>query len=476
MRLLPALLAAAALACSSPAAERRAPPEPAGPPPVPALDVASLDRWFDAELAPHSPAVVAGVVIGDELVWQRAAGARDGAKGPPPDHATAFRIGSITKTLTAIALMRLVEDGTLDLDAPAARHVPELEEHIAGVTLRHLVTHTSGIRTVGDGSATYTAQKGPTEAELLRSLAIPLEFAPGSTDTYSNAGMALAGSIAARAAKKSYRELMAPVLAAVGMRPLWDVPASSRAVGRSPAGVIDPPTWILGAYEPAGGLWASLDDMVGLARFIHGGRHADAILPAARRAQMFTDDPLPGRHGVAWIVADDFVGHTGSTGDFAASIIGSPSRRASVIVLASGGVDGLADCAASVVLAAVVEATHPVSCASFVEEPLTGAPLPPEVVAASMDRLVAFLAAPDEATARAAFSPAFLAELPVAEVIDATKRITASTGRCTAHTGAPPSTAGSVLVRCGEVSLTVEYQLEASPPHRFDGARVTGRE
>src|SRR5262245_32752506 len=137
-----------ATACGS----ASSPPTPKTPAPE-AVDRTALDQWFDRELAPRVPAAVMGVVVGAQLVWQRAAGSRDGKGGPPPDRRSMFRIGSLTKVVTAVAVLQLRDRGVLDLDAPVATWVPELAPRLApaggpAVTLRHLMTHTSGIPSV----------------------------------------------------------------------------------------------------------------------------------------------------------------------------------------------------------------------------------------------------------------------------------------------------------------------------------------
>src|SRR4051812_32274624 len=67
-------------------------------------DRAVLDAWIDRELAPHVPAAVIGIVTQGGVTWQRAVGSRDGRGGPPPDARSVFRIGSLTKLVTAIAI------------------------------------------------------------------------------------------------------------------------------------------------------------------------------------------------------------------------------------------------------------------------------------------------------------------------------------------------------------------------------------
>lgn len=144
---------------------------------------------------------------------------------------------------------------------------------------------------------------------------------------------------------------------------VWDRPAKDLAIGTA-GGPLDPPHWQLGAFEPAGGLYLSADDMIALARLALGGVpavHSDA----ARRAAQ-TDDPLPGRHGVAWIVAklgsERIAAHTGSTTDYTASLVVAPDRGIAAFVLASGPQANLVDCAAVALLRAALRDRAPEAC------------------------------------------------------------------------------------------------------------------
>lgn len=446
-----------------------------------AFDRGALAAWFDREVAPRTPAVVMGIVEGDQLVWQRAAGSRDGKGGPPPDRTSMFRIGSITKVVTAIAAMQLRERGVLDFDAPVATWVPELRDRLAppgqpAVTLRHLVTHTSGIPGIGDGSAPYWQQTPPTEAAMLKSLDTPLMFAPGSRSVYSNAGMALVGVIVARAAKRPYRDYMASeVLAPIGMAAAWDASAfdaSVRVAGAAPSGAVDPPTWQLGAFEPAGGLWANLDQMVALARFTLGRSGADRVLSADGRRAMTTDDPLPGEHGVAWVVGPGGVGHTGSTTDYSASIIVSIEAGLAAIVLSAGSDTDLTDCAALAVVRALTDGSAPASCAKPV------APRgDPALIADAFKRLLAFLARPDATTAEAAFTPEFLGQVPLATLLASVAQVATLTGACTGHTLADPGAAsGDGHLICAKGKLRITYALDGKTPSRFAGTQAHGLE
>ncbi|HLL23614.1 MAG TPA: serine hydrolase domain-containing protein, partial [Kofleriaceae bacterium] len=316
------------------------------------LDTTATGAWVDRELA-RVPSAVIGLVDRNGLVWHRAVGARAG--GAPPDRTTFYRIGSVTKLVTATAVLQLRDAKKLALEDTVARWVPELPAlgtTSPPVTIRHLVTHTSGVPSIGDGSAPYWEQRAPYRAAMLRALAVPPAFAPGSRSEYSNAGFALLGEIVARASGEPYRAYVARhVFAPLGMRDVaWErtaVPVERLAIG-SVHGQSDPPHWQLGAFEAAGGLYASLDAMVSFARFSLGA-HPD-VLAAASVAEAQREDALPGPHGVAWITGGEgperFAAHTGSTLDYSASLVVLPEAGLAAIVLSAGSEAELVECAA----------------------------------------------------------------------------------------------------------------------------------
>lgn len=225
------------------------------------------------------PSLVVGVVVDGELAYVKGFGAAGDDPRAPPDADTVYRIGSITKSFTATALIALRDEGALALDDTLAKWIPEAAglvypTHDAPpLTLRQLLTHTSGLPRVGKLPGGRT-DKGPTEEELVGSLAgLHLENPPGHRHLYSNLGFALLGIVVGRAGHAPYREVVnRRVLAPLGMTStFWEqdsVPRGRLAIAyaKGPLGVpVATPHWILGAEEGAGGLYASARD---LARYL----------------------------------------------------------------------------------------------------------------------------------------------------------------------------------------------------------------
>jgi CubicO group peptidase (beta-lactamase class C family) len=123
---------------------------------------------------------------------------------------TVYELASMTKPFTALAIMLLLHDGKLSLDDPVVRYVVELPHAWRSVTIRHLLTHTSGIPNhtdlpviVNDESRDYT------RAEMLAFLAaVPVEFPPGKRWAYNNSGYFLLGLVIEKAAGQSYEQFL----------------------------------------------------------------------------------------------------------------------------------------------------------------------------------------------------------------------------------------------------------------------------
>jgi CubicO group peptidase (beta-lactamase class C family) len=342
-----------------------------GPPPPP-MDAARRARleaalpevgrvFREAAQKNGLPNAAIGVVLGDRLAFVEGFGARTDAGGAV-DADTVFRIGSITKVFTGMALLALRDEGRLGLDDPVTRYVPELGDaryptlDSPVITLRNLVTHTSGLPRVGD--LHYADPHGVTEGELVAAARhAVLEFAPGSDARYSNLAMALGGLVVARASGEPARDFITQrILAPLGMRQTcWDrsaVPEGklaeghARVLGRyAPVGA----HWRLGAAEAMGGLYSSVTDLARFASYemtawpARSERDPGPLRRSSlRESQLVAGLARPGRQafGVNWVVVTDsalgyVITHDGGTEGYSASIVLGPTRGLGVILLAS---------------------------------------------------------------------------------------------------------------------------------------------
>jgi D-alanyl-D-alanine carboxypeptidase len=182
----------------------------------------TIDQRIEAYMATHRvPGLSVCVVKGGEPVLSRGYGWASLELATPASASTVYEIASLTKTFTALAILLLEQDGALSLADPVGEHLPGLPPAWQGITLLHLVTHTSGIPDY-TGVPEYwhtTRLDVPREAMLDLVRGLPLQFAPGSGWAYSSTGYHLLGDVIERHGGAGYGEfLRSRVLGPLGMR------------------------------------------------------------------------------------------------------------------------------------------------------------------------------------------------------------------------------------------------------------------
>src|SRR4051812_32936264 len=154
--------------------------------------VDSIDRFVLRELTRQRiPGISVAVLRGDSVLVARGYGFANLEQRVPATDSTVYAVGSLSKQFTAAAIVQLSERGRLGLDDPITRYLPEGSAVWSGVTIRHLLTHTSGI----PQDTTLDWRRDYSESELVRSAAQKLEFQPGELESYSSTGYALLGIV-----------------------------------------------------------------------------------------------------------------------------------------------------------------------------------------------------------------------------------------------------------------------------------------
>lgn len=189
----------------------------------------------------HTPGVAWGVVLDGELVLSGGCGFADLEQRVPATPRSVFRIASMTKSFTAMSVLRLRDAGRLDLDRPVSRHLPEfrrlrgLTADSPAITPRHLLTHSAGFP---EDNPWGDRQLADTEEQLVNLVRGPVQFsnAPGVEYEYSNLGFALLGRLVGRVSGRScQRYIDTTILRPLGMTSTyWDfrkVPAGALAHG-----------------------------------------------------------------------------------------------------------------------------------------------------------------------------------------------------------------------------------------------------
>jgi CubicO group peptidase (beta-lactamase class C family) len=306
------------------------------------------------------------VVQGDTAAWFHAHGLANVERGVRVDEDTVFRIGSITKTMTAISVMQLVEQGLLDLDAPVQRYLRSFrllpaDGRFSQVTPRHLLTHTGGVRAVRTatdlirptlGWGTLADRPVPALADYYRP-GLRVDVEPGTRFAYSNNGFAVLGQVVEDVSGMPFdRYLREHVFGPLGMEHS-DVVRSERVAPRLATGyelgrrgltpVVDREMVTAGA----GNVYSTTRDMIRYVAALLAGGAAEQgrLLGSATLAAMFEphyrpDPRLPGM-GLGFfrdtLGGHRIVAHDGIWKGFLSSMLLAPDDGVGVLAFANTG-------------------------------------------------------------------------------------------------------------------------------------------
>ena len=174
----------------------------------------AIDKVFDAWRGTDGPGCAVAVRRADGLEYQRGYGMANLETGTPIRPASIFHVASVSKQFTAMAIMLLARDGKLSVDDNIRKYLPEIPDYGTPITIRHLLTHTSGLRDqwelIGLARGRFEEDR-ITEADVMD--IVPrqkaLNFTPGSEYAYSNTGFTLLGVIVKRVSGQSLKEFAA---------------------------------------------------------------------------------------------------------------------------------------------------------------------------------------------------------------------------------------------------------------------------
>jgi CubicO group peptidase (beta-lactamase class C family) len=175
---------------------------------APPLGADEVDAYVERVLAEEKVPGVAVLVARDGAIERaRGYGIANLEHGVPVTADTIFQSGSVGKMFTAAGILLLAEEGKLALDDPVARHFPDAPAGWHRITIRHLLTHTSGLEDYGEE---IDLRRDYTEEELLRVMqGLPLEFEPGTQWSYSNSGYLTLGILTSKLAGAHWSEFQA---------------------------------------------------------------------------------------------------------------------------------------------------------------------------------------------------------------------------------------------------------------------------
>ncbi|WP_404958800.1 serine hydrolase domain-containing protein [Streptomyces sp. 147326] len=310
---------------------------------LPATRRALRHRIAVAQSAGRAPSVVAAVVRGGEVVWE---GSRTSVEGHGPDGNVQYRIGSITKTFTAVLVMRLRDEGLVRLSDPLEKHLPGTG---AGeVTIAQLLAHTGGLaaETPGEWWERTPGELRPELADVLGDE--PFAHTPGSRHHYSNPGYTLLGSLVEALRGQPWEEVLrAEVLEPLGLDRTSGQPQAPHAGGWAVhpwADVMMPePLEDLGLMAPAGQLWSTTKDLARFADFLLRGDERVLSADSVREMRTPAAPPEPGFADLGYglgvqltaVGERRLAGHSGSLPGFVAGLWLSEADDVAAVVLAN---------------------------------------------------------------------------------------------------------------------------------------------
>ncbi|WP_377270689.1 serine hydrolase domain-containing protein [Peterkaempfera sp. SMS 1(5)a] len=304
---------------------------------------ALLHRLAVGQSEGRAPSLVGAVVRDGQPVWS---GSRSMIDDHAPDDNVQYRIGSITKSFTAVQVMRLRDEGALSLTDPLERHLPGTR--VGRLTVAQLLAHTSGLasETPGPWWERTPATLRPELADVLGEQ--PVRHPAGSRHHYSNPGYALLGALVEQLRGEPWSEVLRrEVLEPLGMARTAPLPQPPHAGGFAVhpwADVMLPePLEDTGVMAPAGQLWSTAADLCRWAAFLSGDDGkvlAPGTLAEMRRPATEPDgDEWTAAYGLGLQLRRQdgrvLYGHTGSMPGFVAALWVSEADGLAAVVLAN---------------------------------------------------------------------------------------------------------------------------------------------
>ena len=314
---------------------------------------AQIEKATSIFMAANSvPGISLAVVQDGALVWSQGFGAADLENFVPATSSTLFRLGSVSKPITATAILELSERGKLDLDVEVQKYCPAFPKKEWPITTRELLGHLGGIRHYNpDGKGDIPEDSAKHFRSMEESLEIFAQDAlvakPGTKFHYSTYGYTVLGCVLEGAGREKYVDYVKEnVFEPAGMAETQAdnfftiVPHRSRWYHKEKSGVVENAGVLDSSYKiPGGGLISSADDM---ARF-EIAILANKLLKPATREQMWTPqkaaDGSENGYALGWGHSKKFglslVAHSGGQQGTSTSILLVPERSAGIVVLAN---------------------------------------------------------------------------------------------------------------------------------------------
>jgi CubicO group peptidase (beta-lactamase class C family)/Tol biopolymer transport system component len=313
------------------------------------FDATAVDQVALSEMQrQHSPGFGVAVIKGDRVLMAKGYGMANLEQQVPASAETMFESGSVGKMFTAAGIMALAEDQRLALDSSVRQYVPEAPPSWQGITIRHLLSHTSGIPDYTGDAMDY--RRDYTEAQLTTmAFALPLEFPPGARWNYSNTGYVMLGVIMSRITGAPYWQYLRSRIFTPSGMPTARIISEADVVPHRAAGYLPTATgfvhqnWVSPSLNTTadGSLLLSVRDFVAWNAVVRDRR----VLSKESWAQLLTPIRLTsGRthpYGFGWFLdslnGQRVVQHGGSWQGFRNQFTRFEGSDLTVVVLANSG-------------------------------------------------------------------------------------------------------------------------------------------
>lgn len=321
-------------------------PAPAGS--LPAQSARAIEALIGARMSQLGvPGLAAAVVLNEQVVWAAPFGMADLENGVSVRTTTSFRLASLSKPITAVAVLQLAERGKIDLDAPVQRYVASFPEKPWPVTVRQLLGHLGGIRHYQEGEFGSTRRY----ASVTDGLAIfrddPLAHPPGTKFLYTSYGYNLLGAAVEGASGETYLDYVRRnVFEPAGMFGARDddqqalIPHRAQGYVKTAAGDLRNSALADTSNKlPGGGLAASAEDVARFAMALTGGLLLDRASVARMLARQATKDGKPVGYGMGFFLTDRSgireAWHTGGQQRVSNVLYLQPDRHVGVVLLSN---------------------------------------------------------------------------------------------------------------------------------------------
>lgn len=317
------------------------------------LTAAMLDSFVRREMEDKDlPGIAVALVDGQKIVWQKGFGYSDPEAKKPVTADTVFRVGSVSKLFTDIAVMKLAEAGKIDLDAPVTNYLPEFKPRNPfekAITMRQLMSHRSGlVREPPAGH--YFDSSGTSLRETVASLnRTSLVYEPEKRQKYSNAGIAVVGYVLEATQNEPFAKyLRRTLLEPLGMKnsSFEPTPEIERHLAKARMTTVfgksfDAPTFELG-MAPAGSMYTTTGDLAKFASAIFAADN-DTFLKKETLGKMwepqFAEQGAKTGGGIGFFISDleghRRVGHGGAIYGFSTEFAVIPEEKLGVIVVST---------------------------------------------------------------------------------------------------------------------------------------------